>query len=257
VPLPLDGVALKIRRAREHFDELTGEIATFVQRNPYELVSHFDQNKGERGERIYRLVASEQIPPRISILIGESLQQLRSALDHIAWQLALLTTDKPPDTTEFPVFKDATGKRGYASKRNRKIGAIPCEAQAVIDGMQPHMQSAPKEDPLWVLHRLANDDKHRLPHIVSAIPHGVGVGRPPGVDLFVWLHYGPFDDNTEVAGVTIYPPSDPQMEVPVVANVTLCFDPSGPGGGRPVLTLLDEFGRGLDATVAAFQPFFR
>jgi hypothetical protein len=203
------------------------------------------------------LVAKEELPPRIGILIGESLQQLRSALDHIVWLLSLLTTADPPTSTEFPVYKDATGKGGYARNRQRKIEAVPTAAQAVIDGMQPHLQTAPEEDPLWMLHRLTNDDKHRLTHVVAAIPHGVGVGRPDGVDLFVWLHFGPFNDDTEVAGVGIYPPNDSRMEVEViVSDLTLCFDPAGPGLGRPVLLLLDEFGKGVEATVKTFEPFF-
>ena len=251
---PLDVVVLKIKRAREHFDELASEITAFLQPDTYEVVPRFDEDS---GFQLFRLVAKKEVPPRVGILVGESLQQLRSALDHIAWQLALLTTDDPPSNTEFPVYKDRDGKRGYCNNRERKIGAIPSDAKTVIDGMQPYLQPSPKEDPLWMLHRLANDDKHRLSHVVSAVPHGLIVERPAGVDLFFWLHTGPFDDDTDVVGVKVHPPNDPRMEVQVgVGEIVMCFGPAGAGRGRPVLALLDEFGRGLDATVAAFWRFF-
>ena len=235
----LDGVRLKIARAREHFAELAAESDAFFQADPYELISHFDPDRSDdpqesdRGARVFRLVARKEIPPRLGILIGEVVQQLRSSLDHIAWQLSLLTTNTPPPSTEFPVYKDETGDRGYLANRTRKIGAIPAKAQAVIDGMQPRLQPTPEADPLWVLHRLANDDKHRLPNLVAAIPHGIRVAQLDGVGLFASLRYGPFNNETEVATLTIYPPHDPDMEVPVaVTDIALCFDTEGPGRGR-------------------------
>ena len=52
------------------------------------------------------------------VLIGEILHNLRSALDHLIWQLVILETGAPPTTTKtaFPIFETAAG---YKSREAR------------------------------------------------------------------------------------------------------------------------------------------
>jgi len=105
-------------------------------------------------------------PPRKewSLVIGDCVQNLRSALDHMVWQLApqraRVTT---PTDREFPIFSDAKKYDGGALSR---IGSLPGAAQQVIESVQPfHLGAEYAQDPLWQLQTLSNIDKHRRLHV--------------------------------------------------------------------------------------------
>ena len=188
---PLTGVELKLARANDHLEVLRDEIDSFLgtadAEKPYGSVLQKDDETGKR-----RLCASvhRRPPPQISILIGDCLHNLRSALDHLAWKLG---GDPPPNekSSEFPIFwdrslfrKNPSGRSGYD-----KIAGAEERAQAIIEDVQPFNRADdPKLDPLWMLHELSTEDKHRLPVVTGlAVEGGVEAqlipGHPDRVDI--------------------------------------------------------------------------
>ena len=61
-------------------------------------------------------------PEPIGTLVGELAYWTRSALDHLAWQLALLTTDEPGRLTAFPIESECPtpGNKSF----NEKVASI-------------------------------------------------------------------------------------------------------------------------------------
>ena len=51
------------------------------------------------------------IPPGFPLIAGEAAHQLRSALDHLVWQLVIANTGATPTGTKsgFPIFKNEKG----------------------------------------------------------------------------------------------------------------------------------------------------
>lgn len=84
----IDGIDARLERAKENIINLTGEISAFL-----------------RGV-CDGLVASEEppIPSRLGAWAGESIYLMRSALDHLAWQLVIAAGGEPGPRTAFPVF---------------------------------------------------------------------------------------------------------------------------------------------------------
>jgi len=70
---PLDGARLKLGRAHEHLASLKSEIS-----------------------------AGTAPAPRLAVIIGDCVTNARSALDHVAWQLAGLPGVNPPRDSESP-----------------------------------------------------------------------------------------------------------------------------------------------------------
>lgn len=97
------------------------------------------------------------LPLRLSVLLGELLHNLRSGLDHVAWQLVLANGGTPNKKTSFPVLV----KRKNAPLQI--VGGISTQAAALAGDLQPYNNAsgAPEEDPLHVLSTLNNIDKHR------------------------------------------------------------------------------------------------
>jgi hypothetical protein len=97
---------------------------------------------------------------RIILSIGDFIASLRCSLDHLAWQLALLTTVKPTGELQFPILEKSTVD---AQMRFAKVTfGIPDGAIAIMKSMQPyHAGEGHKSTHLWRLNKLWNIDKHR------------------------------------------------------------------------------------------------
>jgi hypothetical protein len=250
---PLEGVRLKVKRAVEHYDTLKTEIRAFFDSKPYEVTTEYE-SKGRR--HVARIHIKRDPPPVLGLLIGECLYQLRTALDHLAWQLASIDGRTPPETTEFPIFKD---RPKYERARDRKMGSLPKEAQDLIDGFQPCDPKAsgdPAEHPLWLLHRLTNDDKHQRLHLVFSTPLGFDGRFGPQGNLEVGFTTGPFQDGDEIGWAKMGPPGNPQKDVQITsAGFALAFPPGGTAAGKDPLIMLDAAGREVDAIITALAPF--
>jgi hypothetical protein len=159
---------MKLGWGYKRLDELKREVAEF-RKDSYIIRTDDDVEKSR-----YRLYIEQKITPdAIGMLVGEFAFAIRSSLDHLAWQLALLTTDKPRRQTAFPVESQMPlpTNKGYRDK----VADILPKALVTIDSFQPyHSGSRFKEHPLWQLNRLCNIDKHQVV-AVGHIPYSVHV----------------------------------------------------------------------------------
>jgi hypothetical protein len=178
----LEGVYLKLERAKDHLYGLSDAVGKFLRdEDSYSMVAEFDDQR----RPLLRVEHARRPPPEISILIGECVYNLHSALDHLAFQLAVANTSgRLPkaiaDTSAFPIFNSgprfrATNRKGKptpVSGRFKIRGASP-NAQAVIESLQPyHRRKKPGARVLWQLHELSNIDKHRLLHVTHSSLEG-------------------------------------------------------------------------------------
>ncbi len=167
---PLDGPRLKIERAVEHFDNLDREIRAYRARDSYGAVVDYDPPTYRVTVRVR---VSENPPPRLGILVGDTVHNLRSALDHLAWQLVSAGGGTPGAGTEFPVFWD--GKKYKTSGVGKVQGASPA-AMNLLAGLQPYRAASVQTHALYMLHHLDIVDKHRLLNL--------GVGLLQADDLY-------------------------------------------------------------------------
>jgi hypothetical protein len=158
----MEGPKEKLYRAREHLRALRHEIDVFLYREPYGAAHEIDP---ENGDDIWRMEINSPPPMRLGVMVGDVVHNLRSCLDHLAWQLALMCTSSPRKTTEFPIFRDArTGPchKGFDPDGAKKIRDLPGDAQKIIQSVQPYHGLTPLGDALWTLHRMAITDKHQI-----------------------------------------------------------------------------------------------
>ena len=121
---------------------------------------------------------------RLALTVGDCLQCFRSALDHLAFELAsaftIPMTDDTEKSSEFPILSDVDrhgnfgkGPDKWRDSRASKVGGMDSAAQALIEGLQPyHRGEAYDTDPLWRLHELNRIDKHRVLHVVTRAMEG-------------------------------------------------------------------------------------
>lgn len=157
---PLDGSFLKLNRAKHHFKAADELMQGFNNRKPYEIVTSFE-GKGQARECFLRLKEVEAIPIDLSLLIGDICNNLRSALDHLLWQLWLLIDPTFDGNVYFPICDSPST---FNTNSPRDIGGLPDTQKTVIGGLQPYRTKNPA---LSILRDVNNCDKHRLIQIIG------------------------------------------------------------------------------------------
>ena len=99
-------------------------------------------------------------PIELSVLVGDVVHQLRSAVDHIAYELVRAAGNTPTRRTAFPALIE----------RPRQLvidGGVCAEALVAVDDVQPYQWQDSRTHPLSVLTELWNIDKHRTLHLTA------------------------------------------------------------------------------------------
>lgn len=206
---PLDGPRLKVRRAESEIQMLREAEQAFRSEAKYQVI--MTEINPKTGNDVYRVRISSP-PPDLEwgVWIGEIAHNLRSALDGLVYQLALLKTKTPARNTQFPIFLVGKTIRKRKSRRDliphfegmelgngrSMIHDLKSEHQARIERLQPYKRGrGDRNCPLWWLHEVNNADKHRLIQVVGSKtgmgPFVGGVGDdfkypfryPPGMIL--------------------------------------------------------------------------
>jgi hypothetical protein len=182
--------------------------------------------------------------------MGECLFDFRSALDHLALDLAVahIGSPLPPEVeerSEFPIFW-----KGPPSDRDLewKIGAVHPEARDLIETMQPYGRT--DRAALKYLASLHNFDKHRTLHLVTGASRGMAWY---GEMEFSFTNFRPFSDGDVLARVAL---SDRRSDTDPVFTFGVRFSETGPGAAAPdAVTTLDWIGQHIEKGV--IQPLAR
>jgi hypothetical protein len=155
----LQGVDLKIKWANKHIKDLERHIDTFEATNPYELLIQDDPQDAECYQGIFKI--HKAIPPCISLITGDAIHNLRSALDHLAFAAVSIEGTVTTDTA-FPIWRK-TSIPTVQEYKSLVLGKVKGAPQPFIDlllGLQPYEGGF--HDDLWTIDYLDIADKHKL-----------------------------------------------------------------------------------------------
>jgi hypothetical protein len=151
------------------------------------------------------------LPPEFSLLLGETLYQLRAALDNVIYDAAILDSGQNPPPNpkdlEFPVC----AKRTWFDELAFKLGPLSKNRKALIEAVQPY--NTPKLAPelmvynynrtLGILSDWARKDRHRKLNVLRswAVEASPKLRLPPGVTLqsLKVRAWGFLEDKDEIA----------------------------------------------------------
>src|SRR5947209_832360 len=111
-------VRVKIERAKKHFVSLTRDLCT-SQRSRRAILVKGDPKTGGTESREMRTV--RELPFDAIAAAGDIIQNLRSALDHLANQLVLVAENEPTRRTCFPI---ADSFSTYEKEKGRKVNGM-------------------------------------------------------------------------------------------------------------------------------------
>ncbi len=184
--LDLTSAWLKFKRAKCHVDTLWQKMRDRLGNNKnITLGFHFDP---EDNSIVIRITKMEEVPNDWSLIFGDAAYNLRCALDHLAWQLAIRKFDGV-EPTDFDIIKliqfpIALTPEAWRTHINRKH-MLAADADKLAK-FQPFTNTNPLWSiaPLGVLcgkSGLQNIDKHRSIHMTYMAPHALqltGIGEP-------------------------------------------------------------------------------
>lgn len=182
----LSGVCLKLDRAYEHFCSLR-EISPDIYRGHRILHDTIVKpHPDSHGYSFYLPPMKPLATDRWSILLGDILFSLRSALDQLVFQLHVIryggtVPNHIEKASAFPIWLDKpTGKKGVPlpTERWNRIGTLPQPQRALIAWYQPyrtgdgHRLYDQRRASLAMVDMLNNIDKHRRLHVVRHVAYG-------------------------------------------------------------------------------------
>lgn len=210
--------AIKLVRADEHLDALYRATDGWGDGDPLAI----DRESNPDGsEHLFRL--RFKVQPDIwhwSVLLGDAMHNLRCALDHIVYALAVAQGGKdPPDAEGDLAFPICSEPSRFKNSRWR-IASLSEPTQAAIERTQPYNRLKPGKwfMPLIWLRDIHNVDKHRFAHLspVGSLPDDIAIDARPGTYQAFW-NTGPMVDGTPIFRLIL---SEPNPDVRVDLHAT-------------------------------------
>jgi hypothetical protein len=205
---------MKVMRAETHLHELNRKRVEWINGHPYTFVVKPDTKP---DTYFFELVETSAPPTHLGVILGDYVHNLRSALDHLVWQLVETVNgvEVPRNRRAEVFFPLAPTRREFWDKP--PLSYLTVEQVAFIEGFQPYRKGdAPNR--LRNLHDFWNADKHRVinPVVVRVAEQGplfkwnASAGNPS-----TWFDRTvPLKTGAKVAGYRMTPVGpDPKVEM--------------------------------------------
>ena len=168
-----ESAKLKVQRAKHHIVDLKIASNAFVESHPHTLSIGSDPNTGEMTVEVrFR----EQIPSRLSLILGDAIHNLRTALDHATWELIGIDGGTQDRWLAFPF---GNNQRDYETTCNG-IKTPRDDTKKFFIGLAAYLGGGRQE--IYGLHLLDNADKHTVltPTLGVTSIHQMKVVNPDG-----------------------------------------------------------------------------
>jgi hypothetical protein len=239
----------KVTRAKKHLADLIAIRNTFIgQAEPDMIKVYTDPETGNEITKITKIVAP---PPDIALIAGDAIHNLRSALDHLAYQLVFVKTKKkPPSSIYYPIFADA---KSYETGKIGKVKGMSKEAEDLIDASKPYLGGT---DELYWLHTLDIADKHHALVVTVVAVAGAWVISParwfrPDHKTCYTLH----NIRTPLNVGDIVLIREPNCEDKVDLSFDVGFGEPEIVKGQPIPKLLDDISNLIDGLIVSFRQY--
>lgn len=154
----LNGCYAKLYRAEDHLRDFDALWKRGVDSGRY-----LSSREDEKGEVVYEVSFPEAEALAFGVRIGDVVHNLRSALDHLIWQLVLANGETPGAWNQFPLVRSKGSFPPKGRGGHSFIEGIGAEASRYIERAQRYIGNESDWDyPLWTIVNLSNADKHRV-----------------------------------------------------------------------------------------------
>lgn len=267
----LEGCDGKLGRAKAHLKALDDEIA--IVRSLHKHTVFVEDNPSTK-EYVFKVRDLQPSDPDWGYIAGDCIHNLRSALDHLVFQLAILgqgrgLTDEEAHSCMFPIFTD---RKKFKDASQGRLRLLRPGEQTRITELQPfnagdpsiwsrgpgrYLPGAPASLPVLLgrLEEFDVIDKHRFVQATWRAAEWFNADTPPIPYAASTMFGGRLEDNAEVGRWRYYPPrpelpSDMDMDRYFPIGVAL-GEPPYMGSAVEQLTWLSDT---VEMVISIFRP---
>jgi hypothetical protein len=257
-------IILKVERAKKHVRALEGEVKVFLEREPYKVGVTLEQQSRRPA---YYLAAVEAVPDTLALIAGDAIQNLRSALDHLAFQIVRFDTGADPINPKDIYFPISETNAQYSKSLSKKLRGASRESIDKIDAFKPYEGG---NDQLCMLHYLNIIEKHRTLLAVGCLSTGFAFPDfmvAKSEQEFIYSateYYDTMNVFLEEFGGPKFPleaglplfvdRADSELNPNLKFRFDIAFNEAGVAQGNPIVETLHQLTDLVEGIVAAFEP---
>jgi hypothetical protein len=165
----------KIARAQKHLEELKLKVAAVFGPNLYE---EFTEPHPDMPEwTVHKVRLTRQVPDDFSEIAGDVVDNLRSALDHAVYGVAVASGHSSPKNAYFPF---SISKARFETNLKGRCADVPQEIWPIFRACKPYKGGNPA---FWALNLVCGTNKHAIlvPAVAAVIVGGMDVHWTGGV----------------------------------------------------------------------------
>jgi hypothetical protein len=240
---------LKVERAKKHVSDIDHEIRAFGDTRPYVIGAKPHRILALRHTTLF-VESVDPVPLQISLIVGDAIHNLRSALDHLVWQLVLANRKHPTTKNSFIIEDPA--KESDSRTFDRKVEGIDTRAKELIRAMQPRNSG---DHTLWHINELDNADKHRVILTAQLASKSWNV-KALGLQVIEFDHPAfPLVLNQEITNLPTAT-YERQQNNDFKLSIDVTFGDSEIFCGKPIVETLNHLAEFVDGVIACFERFF-
>lgn len=239
----------KIKRAYSHIDELR-KLTTPLSRDLYALTLEHGPvvPYANRSQHVLRYRPKDDIAEAVALIIGDFLNNIRSALEHLA--SGIVRTQKPGAEVHFPIRR-ARKDLIAASELAAIEKTLPGSKKLLLDQIRP--DGGPNEA-TWAFASINNDDKHNLLVPTVAVTTIGNLNLRTGGVTLANCAIG-FDATREA--IVVQSASPIAIENNFQTTVDVRFGQGNPFENEPVIPTLLQVAEVVAETLGAFENLIR
>jgi len=179
----------------------------------------------------------------LSLMAGQIINNIRSALEYVAFQVYLVAGGEPDgklaDKVAFPIVNTS---EPWDSVVKKKVPGVWPEAADLMKAAQPFSQTGEEVNALPTLRGLGGTDKHRNLVLRAAAAFSATAVWPSGsgIGVDIWLDRAPGDidkgpvvpikpgTSVQVARVSVYPEGVPHADAVMLWSSGIQFEQPAP-----------------------------
>jgi hypothetical protein len=152
-------------------ERVDAAIKQSVDPNTHPVAVNINREPAHGAVAIARISQLPNIRADYGLALGDTIQNFRAALDHLAWCLVKGGDDPRPNEPQRVYFPMARSGQTFDNRIDEWLPGVGSPYRAIIRRYQPYRRGDPPKAIRW-LRNLSNMDKHRvlIPPVVSLGP---------------------------------------------------------------------------------------
>jgi len=195
---------------------------------PHEIVIEADS---EPGYKVHKARLTRAVPVSFALIASDALMNLRAALDHIGYSIALAMGIAKPKSYYFP-FADTADRFAKDKRIMDRCSQLPRQIQTVFVHCRPYRDG---NTLLWALNEMRNRDSHAVVMPICIDNHSIHVRHSGGIESPGNPHWDHVKNEIELFRTQ----SDPMYKLSLALDIG--FDGPEPLHREPMVQTLNIF----------------